>query len=92
MFLDQASALYERATTGLLKKSMLLYFAYADFEEQQMKLDKVHQIYLKYLEIQDIDPTLVSLYFKVNYYFAFHIFIWSFFSVLYSIHEVLPKS
>ena len=30
---DEAAALYERAMTGLMKHSMLLYFAYADFEE-----------------------------------------------------------
>lgn len=30
---DEAAALYERAITGLMKHSMLLYFAYADFEE-----------------------------------------------------------
>ena len=38
---------------------MLLHFAYADFEEQQIKFEKVHQIYKKYLDIEDIDPTLV---------------------------------
>ena len=30
---DEAAALYERAITGLMKHSMLLYFAHADFEE-----------------------------------------------------------
>lgn len=30
---DEAAAMYERAITGLMKHSMLLYFAYADFEE-----------------------------------------------------------
>ena len=30
---DEAASLYERAITGLMKHSMLLYFAYADFEE-----------------------------------------------------------
>jgi len=39
---------------------MLLYFAYADFEEGRLKYDKVHQIYDRFLEIEDIDPTLVS--------------------------------
>ena len=60
MFLEQASALFERATSGILSKSMLLHFAYADFEEQQMKLEKVHKVYQKFLEIKDIDPTLVG--------------------------------
>ena len=30
---DEAAAMYERAIMGLMKHSMLLYFAYADFEE-----------------------------------------------------------
>lgn len=30
---DEAASMYERAVTGLMKHSMLLYFAYADFEE-----------------------------------------------------------
>ena len=57
--LDQASAFYERATSTILKKSMLLHFAYADFEEQQSRFEKVHQVYKKFLEIEEIDPTLV---------------------------------
>ncbi|XP_046383403.1 protein suppressor of forked isoform X1 [Ischnura elegans] len=58
MFSDEASAIYERASASLLKKNMLLYFAYADFEEGRMKYEKVHQIYSRLLEIPDIDPTL----------------------------------
>jgi len=58
MFTEQASALYERAVTGVLKKCMLLYFTYADFEEQNMKFDKTHAIYQKYLDREDVDPTL----------------------------------
>lgn len=30
---DETAGLYERAVTGLMKHNMLLYFAYADFEE-----------------------------------------------------------
>ena len=30
---EEASSLYERAISGLMKNNMLLYFAYADFEE-----------------------------------------------------------
>ena len=54
--------MYERAVNGVLKRSMLLHFAYADFEEQQTKHEKAHSIYKKYLEIEDIDPSLVSCY------------------------------
>lgn len=53
--------MFERATSTTLKNSMLLYFAYADFEEGRLKYDKVHQIYGRFLEIQDVDPTLVSV-------------------------------
>ena len=56
---DDAAAMFERAINGLLSKNMLLYFAYADFEEGRVKYDRVHQIYQKYLDIPDIDPTLV---------------------------------
>jgi len=55
---DQTEAFYERAVSGIMSDSMLLHFAYADFQEQQSKHDKVHQIYLKFLENKDIDPTL----------------------------------
>ena len=33
MFADEAAAIYERAITTLMKSNMLLFFAYADFEE-----------------------------------------------------------
>lgn len=33
LFSDEAAAIYERAITTSLKKNMLIYFAYADFEE-----------------------------------------------------------
>lgn len=59
LFSDEASGVFERATSTLLKNNMLLYFAYADFEEGRMKYDKVHQIYEKFLEMEEIDPTLV---------------------------------
>jgi tetratricopeptide (TPR) repeat protein len=49
---DQASQLYERAISGVLSTCALLYFAYADFEEQNMKYEKVHTIYQKYLDHQ----------------------------------------
>jgi hypothetical protein len=60
LFSDEAAAVYERATASLLKKNMLLYFAYADFEEGRLKYEKVHQIYSRFLDITDIDPTLVG--------------------------------
>ncbi|XP_039293116.1 protein suppressor of forked isoform X2 [Nilaparvata lugens] len=61
LFSDEAANVFERATSSTLKHSMLLYFAYADFEEGRMKYDKVHQIYAKFLDIQEIDPTLAYI-------------------------------
>ncbi|EEB16461.1 predicted protein [Pediculus humanus corporis] len=58
IFSDEAANIYERAITGVLSKNMLLYFAYADFEEGRHKYEKVHQIYSKFLDIPEIDPTL----------------------------------
>lgn len=47
----------------MLSRNALLYFAYADFEEGRLKYDKVHQMYNKFLAINDIDPTLVRVVF-----------------------------
>lgn len=58
MFSEEAAEIYERATTTFLKTNMLLHFAYADFEEGRMKYEKVHQIYNKFIDNLDIDPTL----------------------------------
>ncbi|CAB0031503.1 unnamed protein product [Trichogramma brassicae] len=55
---DEAASMFERATNTLLSKNMLLYFAHADFEEGRIKYEKVHQIYQKFLDMPDIDPTL----------------------------------
>lgn len=63
LFSDEAANVFERATSTLLSRNMLLYFAYADYEEGRLKYEKVHQIYSKYLDIPDIDPTLVSVVF-----------------------------
>ena len=60
LFSDEAATIFDRATSTILKHSMLLHFAYADFEEGRMKYEKVHEIYKTYLELQEIDPTLVS--------------------------------
>jgi hypothetical protein len=56
----QASQLYERAISGVLSSCALLYFAYADFEEQNMKYEKVHTIYQKYLDHQARDCALID--------------------------------
>ncbi|KAG1686688.1 Cleavage stimulation factor subunit 3 [Nymphon striatum] len=61
MFSDEAAAVYERATSTLLKTNMLLYFAYSDFEEGRMKFEKTHQIYHKFLELKTVDPTLAYI-------------------------------
>lgn len=38
LFSDEAANIYERAISTLLKKNMLLYFAYADYEEVSKKI------------------------------------------------------
>ncbi|CAK8683477.1 unnamed protein product [Clavelina lepadiformis] len=58
---DEASSLYERAISTLMKENNLIHFAYADFEEGRMKYDKVHTIYQRLLEIKDIDQTLAYI-------------------------------
>ena len=65
--------MFERAVSGVMKKCALLYFTYADFEEQNMKFEKVparnqileiysglkvHKIYMDFLAVESIDPTL----------------------------------
>jgi cleavage stimulation factor subunit 3 len=61
LFSDEAAAVYERATASLLKKNMLLNFAYADFEEGRRHYEKAQQIYNRYLDITDVDPTLAYI-------------------------------
>lgn len=61
VFADEASVILDRAISGVLSRNALLYFAYADFEEGRMKYDKVHQMYNKFLSIDDIDPSLAYI-------------------------------
>ncbi|CAH2235416.1 jg13274 [Pararge aegeria aegeria] len=58
LFSDEAAAVYERATSGPLKHSTLLHFAHADYEESRLHYNKVHQVYTRYLDMEDIEPTL----------------------------------
>ncbi|VDN31118.1 unnamed protein product [Gongylonema pulchrum] len=53
--------LFERAVGGLLKESQLLFFAYADYEEERMKYDNVKKIYDRLLAIETADPTLAYI-------------------------------
>ncbi|KAG7295482.1 hypothetical protein JYU34_021678 [Plutella xylostella] len=53
-----SSTVYERATSGPLKHSTLLHFAHADYEESRLHYNKVHQVYTRYLDMEDIEPTL----------------------------------
>lgn len=48
LFSDEAANIYERAIGTLLKKNMLLYFAFADYEEVSIQLlnhQKLQQIH-----------------------------------------------
>nr|CAG4643764.1 EOG090X026K [Lepidurus arcticus] len=55
---EDVAAMYERAITGPLKSNQLLYFAYADYEESRLKHEKANQIYSKFIDQPDVDPTL----------------------------------
>jgi len=44
VFADEAAGLYERATTTVLKNCMLLYFAYADFEEVLLVVSHLREL------------------------------------------------
>ncbi|KAI1287093.1 Cleavage stimulation factor subunit 3 [Halotydeus destructor] len=59
LYLDQAAAIFERATGDLLKGNILINFAWADFEEGRNKKEKATKIYTDLLEIVNINPTLV---------------------------------
>ncbi|KAG5444096.1 Cleavage stimulation factor subunit 3 [Clonorchis sinensis] len=56
-FANETASMYERAI-ALLKTNMMLYFAYADYEEGRCKFAKVHSIYKKLISLENIDPTL----------------------------------
>ncbi|XP_037072313.1 protein suppressor of forked-like [Pollicipes pollicipes] len=55
---DDIATVFERATQGPMRRCMLIYFAYADFEETRMSNEKVHKIYSSLIDVEDIDPTL----------------------------------
>ncbi|XP_064401775.1 cleavage stimulation factor subunit 3-like [Halichondria panicea] len=58
---EEAAVIYNRAITGPLKDSLLLHFAYADFEEARSKFEGSEAIYNKLVEKRTIDPTLVYI-------------------------------
>ncbi len=57
-YAEEALQMYERLIKGPMSTNMLVYFAYADFEESRQNYQKVSQIYDKFLEIKDINPSL----------------------------------
>lgn len=60
-YLDDAAAVYQRATTSLLKTNVLVHFAWADFEEGRNRKEKATEIYDELLkqELSTPDATLV---------------------------------
>lgn len=63
-FLDEASTLYERATQTYMRSNMLIHFAYADFEEYRLNIDKARAIYNRLLDPEESnlkDPTLAYI-------------------------------
>ena len=62
-YLDDAAAVYERATSGLLRANVLLHLAYADFEESRNRKPRAKEIYEKLLKEPDLtDSTLVYVH------------------------------
>uniref|UniRef100_A0A1I8A424 Suf domain-containing protein n=1 Tax=Steinernema glaseri TaxID=37863 RepID=A0A1I8A424_9BILA len=55
-------SLYERAISGLMRESQLIYFAYADFEEERREFTNVKAIYDRLLEVESCDPTLAYIH------------------------------
>jgi cleavage stimulation factor subunit 3 len=63
-FLDEAGTLYERATQTYMRSNMLIHFAYADFEEHRLNIDKARAIYNRLLDTNEAnlkDPTLAYI-------------------------------
>ncbi|CAF4257525.1 unnamed protein product, partial [Rotaria sp. Silwood2] len=63
-FLDDAAILYERALQTYMRSNMLIHFAYTDFEEQRLNLDKARSIYNRLLDVNEAnlkDPTLAYI-------------------------------
>jgi len=60
---DQISTLYEKAISNLHAKNLILYLAFADFEEQQMKTENAHELYKKFLAQDGVDPTLCYIHY-----------------------------
>ncbi|CAF4460562.1 unnamed protein product [Rotaria socialis] len=63
-FLDDAAILYERSVQTFMRSNMLIHFAYADFEEQRLNVDKARSIYNRLLDVNEAnlkDPTLAYI-------------------------------
>ncbi len=63
-FLDEAATLYERAIQTYMRPNMLIHFAYADFEEQRLNVDKARAIYNRLLDVNEAnlkDATLAYI-------------------------------
>ncbi|KAL3317779.1 Cleavage stimulation factor subunit 3 [Cichlidogyrus casuarinus] len=61
-FANETAAMYERGI-AVLKDNMMLYFAYADYEEGRGKMTKVNSIYKKLISLKSVDPTLSYIQF-----------------------------
>lgn len=63
--LKEETTLFERATKGLMRNSLLIHFAYADFEESRNDRKKALSIYNNLIELgqqdEQIDLTLVYI-------------------------------
>lgn len=63
-FLDETAHFYERAIQTSMRSNMLIHFAYADFEESRLNIDKARAIYDHLLDSKEgnlSDPTLAYI-------------------------------
>ena len=64
-FLDDTAHFYERAIQTFMRSNMLIHFAYADFEEARLNIDKARAIYNHLLDRKEAvhltDPTLAYI-------------------------------
>lgn len=61
-----------------MKDSQLLYFAYADFEEERRNYENVRKIYDRLLSRDSNDPSLVGticffVFFNVKFFFGWQL-------------------
>uniref|UniRef100_A0A5S6R570 Suf domain-containing protein n=1 Tax=Trichuris muris TaxID=70415 RepID=A0A5S6R570_TRIMR len=58
-----AAALFERAINSSMKKTLLIYCLYAEFEEGCNRHTNVHSIFKRFISLRDVDPSLAYIHY-----------------------------